>query len=246
MKLLLLLTLLVIAFYPTPTSIEAGKVFELLREEGLPEDFRGVALVGFRGWEHRDERINRRGEYDDILVMVDVTGSAGIAPGARLLGTWRFNADPSRSGYNRRRGKYYGRLAPGLYWYVRGLHRRRVPGLRQAPGREGSVKLIRDKSGRVVSGHFGINFHPGGRFRTGSDGCQTLPPSDWREFKPMIYEITRERGQNRIPYLLVNTAYMDFSLDIHTPFDRYSRIERIEVRPLVPADGTLVLPRFLD
>ncbi len=63
------------------------------------------------------------------------------------------------------------------------------------------VKLITNQSamkeGRTM------HFHKGGSTRTGSAGCQTLPPTAWQKFIKDIGE-GRQAGQSEFTYVLIN------------------------------------------
>ena len=59
------------------------------------------------------------------------------------------------------------------------------------------------------TGWFGINIHRGGINTTSSEGCQTIPPSQWEAFIRLVQdEMRRIYGdksykQATIPYLLI-------------------------------------------
>jgi hypothetical protein len=51
-------------------------------------------------------------------------------------------------------------------------------------------------------GWFGINIHRGGVNTTSSEGCQTIPPSQWNGFITIVKEQMKWYGQKTIPYVL--------------------------------------------
>lgn len=177
-----------------------------------------VKLVGMRGYYKKtmgDPLRNDRGIYDDALFI--------IAPG--LFAAFNANTDPSvkRSGV--------AVLRPGIYDYAPGLHgisrldRKRkdheriyqqlietgqdVPGwtktywaLRQLS----NVSVLRDGSNKPVTdspeNRFWINIHRGSYNSTSSEGCQTIYPDQWGEFRRTVYEQLDRFNQPQIPYLL--------------------------------------------
>lgn len=159
----------------------------LLLEAGVTDK---VALVGIRGY-YRDSMgekgKNDRGIYDDAIFV--------ISPDCYV--TFNANTDPSRF----RKG--IATLIPGVHRYRKGNHGiSRGPGypaLRPATKGE-MLPVIRDGIGNDMG--VAINIHKGGRGTTSSEGCQTLPPSQWDSFINLVYEQMDRFGQKTIPYLL--------------------------------------------
>jgi lysozyme len=153
-----------------------------------------VSLVGIRGY-YRDSMgkagENDRGIYDDAIFIV--SPSAYVAFNA--------NTDPSV----RRKGIAV--LKTGLHRYRKGLHGiSRGPGypaLRPAtPGER--LPVTRDGTGDDMG--IAINIHRGGHNTTSSEGCQTIPPSQWEAFIALVYAEMNRYSQRTIPYLLVEDA----------------------------------------
>lgn len=133
---------------------------------------------------------NDRGLYDDAVFVFSPT--AFVAFNA--------NVDPSieRAGI--------ATLAPGVYLYRRGRHGiSRGPGypaLRPATPDE-ALPVYRDgESGISKRPGIAINIHRGGETRTSSEGCQTIPPSQWNAFISLVYGELERHAQELIPYIL--------------------------------------------
>lgn len=159
----------------------------LLLEAGVTDK---VALVGVRGY-YRDSMgekgKNDRGIYDDAIFV--------ISPDCYV--TFNANTDPSRF------KKGIATLIPGVHRYRKGNHGISkgpgYPALRPATKGE-QLPVVRDGEGDSMG--TAINIHKGGRGTTSSEGCQTLPPSQWDAFINLVYEQMDRFGQRTIPYLL--------------------------------------------
>ncbi len=129
-----------------------------------------LLIVGIRGYAAQSE--NKRGVYDDAIVILT----------NEVCEAFRANTDPSRVGFNPKVGKGYALLKPGAYPSYRfDTHNSRVNPHPAICQRAGNVTVLRD-GGREETGRFGINIHRGGAQGTSSEGCQTLPHVEWREF----------------------------------------------------------------
>ncbi|HET8777991.1 MAG TPA: hypothetical protein VFN76_10060 [Candidatus Limnocylindria bacterium] len=151
-----------------------------------------VALLGIRGY-YRDTMgvsgANDRGIYDDAIIVVSPTAFV----------TFNANTDPSvaRTGI--------AVLAPGVWFYTRGLHgitkEHPYPALVQAK----PVTVVRD-GGKTETGYFGINIHRGSRTSTSSLGCQTLYPDQWDSFYGLVSGEMTRHNTPEIPYCLIDEA----------------------------------------
>jgi len=139
---------------------------------------------------------NDTGIYDDAVFI--------ITP--EHFSTWNANTDPSRYGLRPEGRKYLARLKPGVWSFTRLKHKITSPRGYMAFG-QGSkaVTVERIKADGTVaqteSGHFGINLHRGGTAGTSSEGCQTIPPTQWGDFDTTLADII---GGNRFPYILTD------------------------------------------
>lgn len=154
-----------------------------------------VVLVGVRGY-YRDTMgkpdQNDRGIYDDAMFIVSPSPH---------FSAWNANTDPSafRPGI--------ASLVPGVHRYRRGNHGITRPGggypaFRPATKDE-ELPVMRDG---VVNPRPGvaINIHRGGRNSTSSEGCQTIPPSQWDAFYAALSGEMKRCGVTSFPYLLIN------------------------------------------
>lgn len=153
-----------------------------------------VVLYGVRGYFRDTMGVpgrNDRGLYDDAMFVFSPT--AFVAFNA--------NVDPaiSRAGI--------AMLATGCYLYKRGRH-----GISRGPGypalrpasRNEELPVYRDGEKQKPSLRPGvaINIHRGGETRTSSEGCQTIPPSQWQSFISLVYFELERHGQELVPYIL--------------------------------------------
>lgn len=134
-----------------------------------------VAVFAIRGY-YRDSMgkpgKNDRGIYDD---------AAWIILHDRCV-PFNFNTDPS--------GFASGRavLEPGVWLFIPGKHHLGSPPPKGRPAfrQFGLFNVRRDGRDGVDRGNFGINLHDGGDENTSSEGCQTVPKSQWADFKGLI------------------------------------------------------------
>ena len=149
--------------------------------------------------------VNDRNLYDDAFFVDSPHG----------LVTYNGNTDPS--GYREGHGftentKGMASLMPGVHYaHQIGIHRTKWDpiGYRALIQSAGPVTVIRDgKPPYKDTGYFGINIHRGGETRTGSAGCQTVPPLQWPSFICLVCDLAkRYYGQKWqeavIPYALI-------------------------------------------
>lgn len=145
-------------------------------ELALPELF----VLAVRGYYRDSMGLAGRNDlaiYDDAFFIVSPYGCS----------RWNGNADPSRIGWNGGAGKYMARLKTGVWTFRRLKHHASRPDGYMAFGQGGSELTVqRMKSDGSVhdeeTGCFGINLHRGGLNGTSSEGCITVPPSQWPSF----------------------------------------------------------------
>ncbi len=181
-----------------------------------------VMVLAVRGY-YRDT-MGEKGEndfgiFDDAAFLIDLRAEAG----SRIIGRYRWNTDPSRSGHNPGVGKGYAILQPGVWPFYRGMHKGKYQAWRQheegTPRQQALSRFFRDmrKHGwfRIWRGQIGqqdqwgyqaINIHPGGVENTSSWGCQTAPNTadQWGQFLEPSYQLTRATGQPFLPYVLTD------------------------------------------
>jgi lysozyme len=155
---------------------------EVLKEHHVTDK---IALIGVRS-EH-----NKRGIYDDLILFVTPT----------KFEVYKANCDPSifRTGI--------ASLQTGVWRYKQGIHHiglpegnpRRYPALVQAA----PVTVMRD-GGHLDTGYFGINIHRGSITSTSSEGCQTIYPTLWEEFRNSVFGSMDYAKVSNLPYCLIN------------------------------------------
>lgn len=181
----------------TRPKMTRDEVVALVRSRHPDEDLPDTFVVGIRGY-YRDSMgkvgQNDRGLYDDALFLITPT---------KFL-SFNANTDPSRSrpGAGFGAGKGMAVLRPG-FWHAHALgkHKSLYLALVQSRG-----KVIVDRDGHAGSypetGMFGINIHKGGINSTSSEGCQTIPPSQWDEFIHAV--AVPAKAQGVVPYVLLD------------------------------------------
>ncbi len=138
--------------------------------------------------------------YDDGgYIVIPVPGQPEAIP---TVHSYNFTTDPSRYGWNPHAENFMARLKPGRYKMRRRLHGGRYLAFGQ-DGSDVTVERIReDGSIRLtVTGDFGIDLHPGGNNSTSSEGCQTLPPDQWKQLEATLL---RTAGKGWFPYILMH------------------------------------------
>ena len=145
----------------------------------------GTYIVGIRGYYKAtkgDPKSNDVGIFDDAIIIV----SDGVL--------WAFNGntDPSKS------GKDLAMLRTGEYLYAKGKHRNTYDALKPYPF---GVKMPCTRDGKESTA-IGCNIHAGGEYTTGSQGCQTLPKSQWTDFITNVYSLMEKKQLKTIKYFL--------------------------------------------
>ncbi len=174
-------------------QMSAADVLRVVAARGL----RLPAILGVRGY-YLDSMgklgANDRGIYDDAMFVIRPDKSIG-----------RYNASTDPSIYRKRIAS----LNTGVWQYETGFHGitrgNPYPALRQS----GRVVVTRDGFGQD-DGFFAINIHRGGVNTTSSEGCQTIPPSQWSAFIDDVYKalgvpvgVAGARAKAKIQYCLV-------------------------------------------
>ena len=168
-----------------PNLTRAGAIDELNKHLGQTPPNAPLFVIGIRGY-YKDSMgkagANDRGIYDDAICVVSTNAFAAF----------NGNVDPSifRKGI--------ASLKPGIYYFQKHKHK----GKYWAFGQSRPVTVIRDQEGEQT-GMFGINIHHGGANATFSEGCQTLPPSQWDAFKNLVYSEMDRLGLKEFPYILI-------------------------------------------
>jgi len=169
--------------------LSSAELQELLAPYKIDRVKYPLILVGYRGY-YLDTMgkpgVNDRNLYDDAIFVDSPQGMVA----------YNGNTDPSgyREGYGfTEQTKGMASLMANTVYYAHqlGTHRTKwdpigYPAIVQTAG---PVTVIRDgKPPYRDTGRHGINIHRGGDTRTGSAGCQTIPPAQW----PSCYALTSD------------------------------------------------------
>ena len=181
-----------------------------------PEVTSKVVVVGIRGY---DEDSNQIGIYDDAAAILspDVfkvynfnTDPSRALPGVAVLqpGVYEYakgihgihhlnlNVQADRALYNQLQGGKLdldpipGRILP--YWALRQHSNVTIK-------RQGSDALLTDSP----ASRFWIDIHRGGYNTTSSEGCQTVFPDQWIDFRKTVFEEMDKNNLTEIQYLLI-------------------------------------------
>lgn len=184
---------------PNKPQIKRERLEEIIKSKGIDlKDFPNL-IVGIRGYFLDSQGIvgkNDRGIYDDAIIVLTPS----------VYATFNGNTDPSVAFKTGRAV-----LNKGFYqahkFDIHGGKTKQYPAICQ---RLGKVTVTRDGAGEDF-GMFGINIHCGGNTTTSSEGCQTLPPSQWDGFYNLAKgEWVRTYGDkwNKVvvPYLLLDNV----------------------------------------
>lgn len=186
---------------PPRPDLSRGDIMERCRLAGYGEQMGLAFLFGDRGF-RVENQINA---YDDAIFLVTPN---------RIVG-FNANTDPSRHGVGK------ASLLPGLWPYKLGTHGLNKPADEQyeALVQAGDVVVSREDMidwpkgyhegygyhlGRgEFRGQFGINHHKGGITITSSEGCQTIPPTQWGDYIAKVKGAMEFYKMSKIQYLLV-------------------------------------------
>lgn len=162
----------------------------------LPDLF----VLGCRGY-YRDLMgrvgVNDLNQYDDSIFIV--------SPPLGALTSWNANTDPSRYGWNAGAGKYMARLKTGCWKMIPRMHRGKYQAYGQGEFPVTVERIAADGSiAQTEEGRFGIDLHLGGDNGTSSEGCQTIPPEQWEDFRKALNAALHLHHASYFHYLLID------------------------------------------
>ena len=182
---------------PNKPQVKKSVIDKILKDKGIDTKKYPMLIIGIRGYFLNTlghQGLNDRGIYDDALIIYT----------PNVYATFNGNVDPSVQFLKGR-----ATLKKGFYlshkFDIHGGKQTQYPAICQ---RLANVTVIRDGEGEHT-GMFGINIHKGGNTTTSSEGCQTLPPTQWDAFYQLAKsEWVRAYGEkwNKVvvPYLLLD------------------------------------------
>ena len=149
-------------------NIQRAAVLALLASHNVDVNTEKLFILGLRGY-YRDSMgkvgVNDIDIYDDAIVIITPTS----------MQAYNANLDPTESKHPE--GRPTTVCGEVFRAWKFALHHGKYPALCQ---RGGKWAVIREKTGRREdSDVLGINWHCGGNYSTGSEGCKTHPPAQW-------------------------------------------------------------------
>lgn len=155
-----------------------------------------LVLIGIRGYYSNSMGPTKGNDiniYDDAMIVV----------GSKYA-TFNANTDPS---FVKRRNRVLAKLKTGNYKYYKGKHKNRYNALRPFP--EG-VDMPCTRDGKDSTAKY-TNIHMGGTGGTDvvwSEGCQTIPKTQWAKFIELVYEEMNKHGLKTVDYILIDADEM--------------------------------------
>lgn len=133
--------------------------------------------------------------YDDAFFIVTPDG----------MTSWNGNTDPSRYGLRPEGGRFMARLKPGCWWFKPLIHRGKYQAFGQGDNPVTVERIKKDGTiAKTETGEYGINLHLGGVNGTSSEGCCTLPPEQWSDFRRTLNEVLHLAGLKRFSFILTD------------------------------------------
>lgn len=182
---------------PAKPQVSKSKIDKILNDKGIDTKKYPMLLIGIRGYFLNSMGVknkNDRGIYDDAIIIYT----------PNVYATFNANVDPSVS-YKVGRAV----LKKGFYLAHKfDTHRGATSQYPAICQRLAPVTVIRDGKGEET-GMFGINIHKGGNTTTSSEGCQTIPPTQWSAFYELaksewVRAYGKEWNKVVVPYLLLD------------------------------------------
>ena len=176
---------------PSKPRLASSEVEKIIRRHKVIDP---VVVGGIRGYYRQtmgDPTKNDRGIYDDALF---------IWSQSPVCAAFNGNTDPSRF----RPG--IASLVEGVHRYRRGMHgiSRGNPYPAFRPATKGEALPVRRDGETEISDGIAINLHRGGNSTTSSEGCQTIPPSQWNSFYALLDGEMKRHGVSTFPYILTS------------------------------------------
>lgn len=132
---------------------------------------------------------NDRALYDDAAFIYTPTG----------LVAYNANTDPTRYKHG------VAMIKPGVYPFRQGWHKWGKKGAHRAfrPATpDEALPVFRDGIEKPRPG-IACNIHKGSAFHTSSEGCLTLPPNQWDDFRITGYSVMDSHNMDIIPVCLI-------------------------------------------
>ncbi len=176
-------------------QMSRADVEKIIKHFQIDMEVSPVCVVAVRGYYMDTMGVpgkNDRGIYDDAAFVCTPTLFTSV--------NWNTDASRERKGSGKGEGKGMAMLAPGVWDYQIGKHKKIYPAGVQAD----AVAVIRDGNPPYSDiGWFGINHHPGSEVGTSSLGCQTAPPNQFDSYiQPIVAELKRY-GKETYKYILI-------------------------------------------